>query len=181
MKKTLIIIGVILAIVLAYIFSFGIQIGNVRLGKQNDLKTEQIYDFKSSPFYKDYYSKKELTVLNLWATWCGPCVAEMPMLNEVKEEYKSEPIHFLSFSVDMDSVKLVQFLEKGTFEFKDITLENLSYRNTIINIAFGKNENARVTSYAIPRTIFVKNGKIMKTVSGSLEREEFVQLLNEYK
>lgn len=181
MRKALLIIGILFLVGVVLFFSLGIEVGGIRIGKQLDLKTEQIYDFKGSPYYKEYYSQSDLSVLNLWATWCAPCIAEMPMLNEVKEEFKEDSIHFLAFSVDTDSIKFVRFLEKGKFDFKDITLENLPYRNTIINIAFGKKEDDRITSYAIPRTIFVKNGEIVETVSGSLERDEFVVLLNKYK
>lgn len=181
MKKKLILIGSIICVILICIFNFGIEIGNVRLGKQNDLKTTQIYDFKSSPFYKQYYTDKNLTVLNLWATWCAPCIAEMPMLNSVKEQYSKDSINFLSFSVDTDSMKFIKFLEKDKFKFKDVTLENLPYRNSIINILFGRSEQARISSYVVPRTLFIKDGKILHSIDGSLEEPEVIALIDKYK
>lgn len=180
MKKALIITGIIIFLIIVYIFSFGIQVGNVRIGKQEDLKTEQIYDFKSSPFYKKYYSQEKLSVINFWATWCGPCIAEMPELNTIKEKYKNAPVNFLSFSVDKDSVKFVDFLKKGRFKFDDVTLENLAYRNTIVNVSFGKPENAKITSFAIPLTILVKNDSILERIQGSVETEELVILIKKH-
>jgi thiol-disulfide isomerase/thioredoxin len=80
-KKTIIILGIIFILIIL-LFQFGIQIGNVRIGKQIDLKTKQDYRFEQSNFYSDFYSKDDLIVLNLWATWCEPCVKEMPELKQ---------------------------------------------------------------------------------------------------
>ena len=38
--------------------------------------------------------------VDVWATWCGPCKAEIPFLKEVEEEYKDKNIQFVSISVD---------------------------------------------------------------------------------
>lgn len=70
----------------------------------------------------------KIICVNLWATWCGPCIKEMPMLNRIKEEYALKKIEFLSLSVDTDSIKLKEFLKTDKFHFKDITFENLEYR-----------------------------------------------------
>jgi thiol-disulfide isomerase/thioredoxin len=38
--------------------------------------------------------------IDVWATWCGPCRAEIPFLQEVEEKYKDKNIAFVSISVD---------------------------------------------------------------------------------
>ena len=38
--------------------------------------------------------------IDVWATWCGPCKAEIPFLTKIEEEYKNKNIHFVSLSVD---------------------------------------------------------------------------------
>ncbi|HET8753302.1 MAG TPA: TlpA disulfide reductase family protein [Salinimicrobium sp.] len=40
--------------------------------------------------------------IDVWATWCGPCLAQIPALKEVEEEYKGKNIHFVSLSIDTD-------------------------------------------------------------------------------
>src|SRR5690606_11457628 len=143
------------------IFQFGIQIGNVRLGKQLDLKTTQSADFSQSLFYKNYYTKDKLTVLNVWATWCVPCINEMPMLNQVKRNFQNDAIEFLSISVDKDSLRFVKFNEKGTFNFHDITMADLKYRNAILNTLEGNEPDKWISSYSIPITYLLKDNKVL--------------------
>jgi thiol-disulfide isomerase/thioredoxin len=45
------------------------------------------------------YKGKPLLV-NLWATWCGPCVAEMPMLDKLAEQYKAKGLVVMTVSQD---------------------------------------------------------------------------------
>lgn len=41
-----------------------------------------------------------LVYVDIWATWCGPCIAEHPHWDKMKEEYKDKPISFLTISID---------------------------------------------------------------------------------
>ena len=40
--------------------------------------------------------------IDVWATWCGPCRAELPSLKKIEEKYKGKNIQFVSISVDVD-------------------------------------------------------------------------------
>jgi len=44
--------------------------------------------------------KGKVVVLNLWATWCAPCVAEMPTLAKLAGEYAGKPVAVVPVSVD---------------------------------------------------------------------------------
>jgi thiol-disulfide isomerase/thioredoxin len=44
--------------------------------------------------------KGQVLVVNLWATWCGPCVAEMPTLAKLQGDYAGKPVKVLAISVD---------------------------------------------------------------------------------
>ncbi|GEQ86287.1 hypothetical protein ULMS_17950 [Patiriisocius marinistellae] len=40
------------------------------------------------------------TYIDVWATWCGPCIAEIPSLKKVEKEYHNKNIEFVSISID---------------------------------------------------------------------------------
>ncbi|WP_431244273.1 TlpA family protein disulfide reductase [Flavobacterium sp. P21] len=44
--------------------------------------------------------KGKYIYIDLWATWCGPCVKEIPFLQKVEEQYKGKNIEFVTISVD---------------------------------------------------------------------------------
>jgi thiol-disulfide isomerase/thioredoxin len=46
--------------------------------------------------------KGKYVYIDVWATWCGPCRAEIPFLQKVEEKYKDKKITFVSISIDVD-------------------------------------------------------------------------------
>ncbi|MGC1961561.1 MAG: TlpA disulfide reductase family protein, partial [Candidatus Sulfotelmatobacter sp.] len=46
--------------------------------------------------------KGQVVVLNFWATWCPPCIEEMPSLVQMQERMKSKGVTVLAVSVDVD-------------------------------------------------------------------------------
>jgi len=44
--------------------------------------------------------KGKMVVVDLWATWCAPCKEEIPYLEKLQEEFKKEPVAFVSISID---------------------------------------------------------------------------------
>jgi len=173
MKKKIIIPALIIfCISLFTIFSVGIEIGNVRIGKHKDLVYNQRIDFEQSNFCNQYYLKDKVILLNLWATWCKPCIEEFDSLNFIKNKFGSSEIEYLSLSLDKDSVKLKKFLEKSKLEYKDITLENKHFINSIINKLDSKPLYKHILSYTIPKTYIIKNQEVLEFYVGSIDTKE---------
>ncbi|AZG75071.1 TlpA family protein disulfide reductase [Shewanella livingstonensis] len=56
--------------------------------------------------------KGKVVVINLWATWCPPCVRELPALNRLHQTLDAEHFALLPISIDAEAVTIVQpFLE----------------------------------------------------------------------
>ena len=170
MKKKLLISSIII-IAIILIMNIGLQFGNIRIGKQNDtLGIKEKSEIKNSKFYTRHLENDIL--LNLWASWCKPCIEEMPLLNDVKKKYSKKNIKFLSFSVDKDTVKLSKFNNSNKFNYKDITLQNLQYRTAILNYLQNKPIENKINSYSIPKTYILKNKKVIKIFKGGFKNTD---------
>ena len=56
--------------------------------------------------------KGQVVVLNFWATWCPPCIEEMPSLVQMQERMKSKGVTVLAVSVDVDESNYRRFLRE---------------------------------------------------------------------
>jgi thiol-disulfide isomerase/thioredoxin len=61
--------------------------------------------------------KNKVTVVNFWATWCPPCVEEIPMLNRLKAKMSGENFELISINFGQDEAVINEFLEKINVEF----------------------------------------------------------------
>ena len=113
--------------------------------------------------------KGQVVFVNLWATWCPPCIAEMPSIQELYKDYKND-IVFLMIS-DENSEVIKRFLEKHDYNFE--VQQPLS------------DSPERLKSKSIPRTFLIdKGGNIIINKSGAANwnsnkvRETINSLLN---
>lgn len=62
--------------------------------------------------------KGKVVFLNIWATWCPPCIAEMPNIQKLYEKVGSDKIAFVMLSVDEGGMEKVQkFINKKKYTF----------------------------------------------------------------
>lgn len=94
-------------------------------------------------------------VLNAWATWCGPCVEEIPYFIEEVSRYKADSVQFLLISLDFKEdypKKIIEFAQK-----RNITATILWLDETDADYFCPKVDPH--WSGAIPATLFVNNKK----------------------
>ena len=77
-----------------------------------------VKDLSGNQISFDAYRGKVLFI-NLWATWCGPCKAEMPGIQHLSEKLKDQPVTFVMISVDKESSfpKVKSYIENNQFTF----------------------------------------------------------------
>ena len=91
-------------------------------------------------------------VVNFWATWCAPCVKELPHFEAVNQEYKDKNVKVLLVSLDFNLKKLNSFLAKNDLKSEKVLLDDPD-QNTWIPKVSPK------WSGAIPATVIYKKGK----------------------
>lgn len=103
----------------------------------------------------DYRGK--IVVLNFWASWCGPCIDELPSLNRFAERYASKGVEVLGVSLDEDPEKYSEFLQKYRVGFT--TVRNI---NRIVSEQYG--------TYKLPETFIVgRDGRLLHKVIGAVD------------
>ncbi len=106
-------------------------------------------------------------VINFWATWCKPCVKELPYLEQLNEELKDEKVRVILVSLDFDTdleKKVKPFVKERQLKSDVIAFINGDYNSWI-----GEVEEA--WDGAIPATI-IYNQKDRKFISGELDSYE---------
>ncbi|MBI4944909.1 MAG: TlpA family protein disulfide reductase [Bacteroidetes bacterium] len=67
------------------------------------------------PFINEHLKGKTI-VINVWATWCGPCRKEIPELNKLVKDFKSDTIVFIALDA-FDSIEEISEMKKQKIEF----------------------------------------------------------------
>jgi len=61
--------------------------------------------------------KGQVTIINFWATWCPPCVKEIPSLNRLKKKMKGKNFELISINYAEDKKTILDFMKKVNVEF----------------------------------------------------------------
>ena len=118
----------------------------------HELKAVDKGTFKLSDF------TGKVIVINLWATWCGPCRAEVPDYEKVRKEFSGKPVEFIGLTTEDPRVageKVKQFVRDFDFGFR-IGWADREIRSALMT---GRS--------AIPQTIVLSsNGHVVSHWSG---------------
>jgi thiol-disulfide isomerase/thioredoxin len=126
---------------------------NLKLRDMNGVEVN-LADFKGKPL-----------LINFWATWCPPCLEEIPYFVELVDKYKNDGLVVLGISTDDTADQLKPFA--GTMKMNYPVLVGLDQPD--LERAFG-------AMWAIPVTVFVKkDGNVCKEHKGTQSKEFFEQ------
>ena len=141
-----------------------------------DLSNLQTMDIDGKEFSGKDFSDYDLTMVNVFATWCSPCVQEIPDLAEIQKEMKGKGVNIVGVVTDtvdqtgenqeaLEKAKLIRERSKAEYPFL---------------IPDKSNFNGRLSGIqAFPETFFVdKKGQIVgETYSGSHNKKAWLEII----
>ena len=141
-----------------------------------DLSNLQTVDIDGKEFSGKDFSDYDLTMVNVFATWCSPCVQEIPDLAEIQKEMKDKGVNIVGVVTDtvdqtgenqeaLEKAKLIR--ERGKAEYPFLIPDKSNFNGRLSGIQ------------AFPETFFVdKKGQIVgETYSGSLNKKAWLEII----
>lgn len=138
-----------------------------------------IKDINGKQYNQDMFKDYDLTMINIFTTWCSPCVAEIPDLEKIHTTIAEQKVNVVGVVLDVldekgniiqEYLEKTQSLAKQTGATYPILIPDSTYMNgRLIGIE------------AIPESFFVdKNGNIVgETYSGSRDFEDWKKLIED--
>ena len=140
---------------------------SVILSPQNSQKQIQTITMEQLHAKTIHPENDTLYVVNFWATWCGPCVAELPYFEQAYKNNTDKKIKILLINLDFPSekAKVTAFVEKKNLK-NDVYLLNAGDPNKWID------QIDTDWDGAIPATVFYKAGKKVFFKEGDVTQAE---------
>lgn len=117
--------------------------------------------------FKKYQGK--IIIVNFWATWCPPCIKEMPELSEFQQQYQHQNVVVLGVALD-ESSAVNAFLKKSPVSYPIYVGEN---EGNLLSDQLGNHNGV------LPYTIVINiKGEIIKTHLGRINRSMLEQIVH---
>lgn len=136
--------------------------------------TFEALDMEGNTVSAGIFAETKLTMVNVWATYCNPCLREMPGLGELAGEYAPEEFRIVGVisdvveGADQKSIDLAaSLIEETGADYPHLLLNESLYYALLTDVA------------AVPTTFFIdENGEILDTVVGSMEKSAWEERIN---
>lgn len=132
-------------------------------------------------------STDKLRLVNLWATWCGPCIAEMPHLVEIGRQFETRGFDMVTISTDAESAeeKVEKILGRFHAAMPKLTEASVKEEGRKTNNYLFKGSTDELAEAldpewegTLPHTILIDpGGKIIHRVSGEVDPTELRRII----
>ena len=124
-------------------------------------------DIEGNEITSEIFSGSKLTMINVWATYCNPCLREMPELGELAKEYDAD--EFQMYGVVSDVLEgqeedvleqVTSLIEETGADYPHLLLNESLYQGILMNVT------------AVPTTFFLnQEGVVLDVVVGAKDKE----------
>jgi len=110
----------------------------------------------------------DILIINFWATWCPPCLKEIPAFIKLQDELRDKPVQFIGIAIE-DQASIVSFLQKKPINYPVLIGGDAAIR---LSQQLGNVVNA------VPFTLIVdRQGMIIHRHPGELSRQKLMQIV----
>lgn len=147
---------------------------------EEDAQEPYILTFEASTIEGDaltseYLSRSKLTMLNVWATYCSPCLNEMPDLGEIAAAYDAAEFQIVGIISDVPEGSDEETIANAKALIQQT---GANYPHLLLNQSLFSNLVGAVD--AVPTTFFVnQRGELMGYLVGSYPKEDWEGIINE--
>jgi thiol-disulfide isomerase/thioredoxin len=152
--------------ILILLFCFHVNINSIFAQKNIAvIKLDKLFD-------KVLKSNDTIYIVNFWATWCGPCVKEIPDFEKLNSVYNTKKVKMLLVSIDFKKEinKVNAFVEKNKLNAEVVLLDEPRYNEWLDKIdPFWEGQ--------IPVTVLYKNKQKLKFISNQTNFDNLESVL----
>lgn len=137
--------------------------------------TFESFTIGGEPLTSECFSQSKLTMVNVWATYCSPCIEEMPYLSEIAASYDSTDFQIIGIisDVDVNAKKETMELAKEL-----ITQTGADYPHLLLSESLYNNLLSSIS--AVPTSFFVnQEGEVLGYLVGAYSKEDWEEIINE--
>lgn len=143
------------------------NINSIAPNANSAIATARFYDLEEKIQALEQWKGKVL-VVNFWATWCPPCIAEIPEFIKIQKQYAKQGVQFIGIAIDQKSK--VQAFAKETKMNYPVLLGDLAGIDLARRIGN--------TNGGLPYSVIVdRNGNVAATQLGTLSREKLEEII----
>lgn len=132
-------------------------------------------DIAGNSVSSSIFSESKITMVNIWATYCNPCLNEMPGLGELPAEYEPEEFQIIGIISDVPEgsdektiSNAAELIEKTGADYTHLLLNESVYNALLTDVT------------AVPTTFFVdENSVVLDTVVGAMKKSAWEEKINE--
>lgn len=136
-------------------------------------------DINGNQVTQEVFAQSDLTMINIWATFCGPCLREMPELGEIASEYNTDSLQIIGIVADAEDGSGNIDQNQLALAKEIVSKTNANYLHLLPSSDLKNNKLNSVS--AVPETIFVdRAGNIVgQSYVGSRDKAAWISIIEQ--